>query len=155
MSAQSDVILEKLRNEGDPKVRELLASMSNEEIMYTAQIVSQMEQHSPPEMRKMFPLISEFQAALKGTEKSVASGVSIDGGQVSKPPVDLSILIAIADYHSDRFGKTEEAWVKLCEVVETEVRSRIPSETPSSGSGCAGVFLALILTLATVCFSLI
>ena len=95
MSAQSDVILEKLRNEGDPKVRELLASMSNEEIMYTAQIVSQMEQHSPPEMRKMFPLISEFQAALEGTEKSVASGVSIDGGQVSKPPVDLSISRAL------------------------------------------------------------
>lgn len=95
--------------------------------------------------------ISEFHVLLKSTERSIQSGVSMDGGPVVSPPVNVSAVRAIVEYYLAKDGATDEAWKHLVYAIRVghtaqKFRGKIPASAkgPSSGAGCAVFLLATI-----------
>lgn len=136
--------------EGDEEcIKELFTQMNPAGMQWVAHATPAFEQAS----REIDPglgsrAISKLHAVLKSTEHSLYSGVSIDGGGLVAPPISVTALRAIVEYHLEKHGTSDLAWKHFTNAVRVDhmaqkILGKAPAFTKGSGSGSDCTVLAL------------
>lgn len=103
----------RIRDGGEDFIKESFAGMNPAGIQWVADATQAVEQAA----REIVTgeglgswAISELYTALKSTEHSFSTEVSIDGGPVVAPPVSVPALLAIVEYYLEKHGASDQAW---------------------------------------------